>query len=185
MSNFSAVIPAADLDAANLRLEELGFGPNNFSVPCGGVLGSATHAGLHCWPNSTFYSALVAMQADFPALKIRPGTGAPNFDELMSAESLTWIQPDGAHDVYMKGDQVGFGGKTWESLIDNNVWEPGTSGWREVVSQGYPEWVQPTGAHDAYQTGDRVSFEGANYESTMDANVWSPSVLPSAWSEIQ
>ena len=28
----------------------------------------------------------------------------------------------------MKGDRVTHKGKTWESTIDNNVWEPGAAG---------------------------------------------------------
>lgn len=43
-----------------------------------------------------------------------------------------WAQPDSTN-AYMKGDQVTHNGKTWESDIDNNVWEPGVYGWSEVV----------------------------------------------------
>ena len=46
-----------------------------------------------------------------------------------------WEQP-GSTNPYMKGDQVTHNGKTWESLIDGNVWEPGAVGtetlWKEV-----------------------------------------------------
>lgn len=72
-----------------------------------------------------------------------------------------WVQPTSAVDAYPLGWTVTHGGKTWVSLTPANVWEPGVSGWREVVDDGGPPaWVQPTGAHDAYQTGDRVAFEG-------------------------
>lgn len=43
-----------------------------------------------------------------------------------------WVQPTGAHDAYMAGDVVKFtDGKTYKSLIDNNVWAPDTypAGW--------------------------------------------------------
>lgn len=72
-------------------------------------------------------------------------------------------------------------GKTWESLTPFNVWAPGVSGWRELVTEGYPAWVQPTGAHDAYAKGARVSFEGSDYESRIDGNVWSPTAYPAGW----
>jgi len=88
-----------------------------------------------------------------------------------------------ATNMKAKGETVTHDGKTWESLIDRNVWEPPV-GWREVVAQGYPEWIQPTGAHDAYNTGDRVTFEGADYESTIDANTWSPTEYPAGWSQL-
>ena len=43
-----------------------------------------------------------------------------------------WEQPDSTN-AYMAGDKVTHNGKTWESDIDNNVWEPGVYGWSEVV----------------------------------------------------
>lgn len=47
-----------------------------------------------------------------------------------------WEQPDSTN-PYMKGDKVTHNGKTWVSLIDNNVWEPGATGtaalWQEVT----------------------------------------------------
>ena len=48
-----------------------------------------------------------------------------------------WEQPTGAQDAYNTGDKVRHNGKTWVSLVDGNVWEPGTAGtealWSEVV----------------------------------------------------
>lgn len=50
--------------------------------------------------------------------------------------ALDWVQPDSTN-AYMKGDKVLHNGKTWESLVDNNVWEPGVVGtealWVEVT----------------------------------------------------
>lgn len=46
-----------------------------------------------------------------------------------------WEQPSSTN-PYMKGDKVKHVGKTWISLVDNNVWEPGAVGtetlWGEV-----------------------------------------------------
>ena len=46
-----------------------------------------------------------------------------------------WEQPSSTN-PYMKGDKVKHVGKTWISLIDNNVWEPGAVGtetlWEEA-----------------------------------------------------
>lgn len=46
-----------------------------------------------------------------------------------------WEQPESTNG-YSNGDKVTHNGKTWESLTDNNVWEPGAVGtdsiWREV-----------------------------------------------------
>lgn len=49
-----------------------------------------------------------------------------------------WEQPD-ATNAYMTGDKVTHNGKTWESLVDANVWEPGATGtetlWKEVTKE--------------------------------------------------
>ncbi len=42
-----------------------------------------------------------------------------------------WEQPESTN-PYMAGNRVTHNGKTWESTIDNNVWEPGVYGWVEV-----------------------------------------------------
>lgn len=42
-----------------------------------------------------------------------------------------WVQPDSTN-PYSKGDRVTHNGKVWESLYDNNTWEPGVHGWEEV-----------------------------------------------------
>jgi hypothetical protein len=44
-----------------------------------------------------------------------------------------WVQPDSTN-AYMTGDKVMFEGKTYESLIDNNIWNPidYPAGWQEV-----------------------------------------------------
>lgn len=49
---------------------------------------------------------------------------------------LPWEQPQSTN-PYKKGDRVTHKGKTWESLVDSNVWEPGAVGseslWKEIV----------------------------------------------------
>lgn len=107
------------------------------------------------------------------------------------AEGEAWIQPVGARDAYPLNWVVAHGGKMWESTTPGNVWEPGVSGWREVIDEpapgeqpaSSPAWVAPTGAHDAYAIGDRVSFDGVEYESTINGNVWQPGVH--GWTPIE
>ena len=107
-------------------------------------------------------------------------------------EGEEWSAPTHAGDAYRADAVVTHEGKTWRSLIPFNVWEPGVSGWREVVTDDDgnptdepPEYVPPTGQHDAYHTGDRVTFEGQVYESTIDNNTWSPAEHPPAWKLIE
>lgn len=89
-----------------------------------------------------------------------------------------WSQPTGAYDAYPTGWLVTHNSKTWESTTPANVWEPGVSGWREVVEEGEApaDWVQPTGGHDAYAEGDLVTYDGQVWESTAADNVWVPGV---------
>lgn len=50
-------------------------------------------------------------------------------------EIPVWRQPTGAQDAYMIGDKVHYPGESdpvFESIVDNNVWEPGVYGWRLV-----------------------------------------------------
>ena len=69
-----------------------------------------------------------------------PDTAPSLFAEVLPGQSGTgigeWAQPDSTN-PYMTGDQVTHNGKTWESLVDNNVWEPGAQGsealWQEVT----------------------------------------------------
>lgn len=49
-----------------------------------------------------------------------------------------WEQPDSTN-PYSKGERVTHNEKTWESLVDNNVWEPGALGteslWKDVSEE--------------------------------------------------
>jgi len=106
------------------------------------------------------------------------------------ARDAEWVQPTGAHDAYLKGDEVEHDDKLWVSTVDYNVWEPGVSGWREKAgtdedgNEVPADWIQPTGTHDAYHTGDRVTFEGEVWESVIDNNTWSPTDYPQGWEKV-
>ena len=54
-----------------------------------------------------------------------------------SSVVLDWEQPLSTNG-YKKGDKIKHNEKTWESLVDNNVWEPGAVGthavWKEVTA---------------------------------------------------
>lgn len=60
-----------------------------------------------------------------PALWVRTST----------EEWPEWIQPQGAHDAYAKGDKCSHIGKHWISNVDANIWEPGVYGWEEVTAE--------------------------------------------------
>lgn len=63
-----------------------------------------------------------------------PDTASSLFAKVLIPDTGTipeWEQPDSTN-PYAKSDKVTHNGKTWESEIDNNVWEPGVYGWKEV-----------------------------------------------------
>lgn len=142
---------------------------------------------VRVWTYRPWTEEELAAQAEAAAQQARYVTHEAILDAtaaLMAdahTDGAPWVQPTGAHDAYPLGATVTHGGKTWANLTPANVWQPGVSGWREVVSEGYPAWVAPTGGHDAYNTGDRVSFGGGNWESLIDANTWSPTSYPAGW----
>ncbi|MBR2266337.1 MAG: hypothetical protein IJ882_06690 [Paludibacteraceae bacterium] len=65
-----------------------------------------------------------------------PSTSPSLYVKVSIEEIPDWVQPTGAQDAYNKGDKVKHNDKTWESLVDNNVWEPGATGtetlWKDV-----------------------------------------------------
>ena len=71
-----------------------------------------------------------------------PDAAPSLFAEVLPGQDGTWIGEwarPGSTNPYMIGDRVTHNGETWESLVDNNVWEPGAQGsealWKEVETE--------------------------------------------------
>lgn len=89
--------------------------------------------------NGKLYKVLQAhtSQADWT-----PDTASSLFAEVLPGQDGAgvgeWVRP-GSTNPYMTGDRVTHNVKTWESLVDNNVWEPGAQGsealWQEVETE--------------------------------------------------
>ena len=64
---------------------------------------------------------------------------------LRPDQVAVWDQPGGAGDarIAMRGDARAAGGRTWESLIDWNVWRPDVAPllWRLLVPPAVAEWA--------------------------------------------
>lgn len=69
-----------------------------------------------------------------PAQNTRPSVTPSMWTPISdpSEEFPAWVQPIGAHDAYSLGDKVSHAEKHWESTVNNNTWEPGIYGWKEV-----------------------------------------------------
>lgn len=64
------------------------------------------------------------------ALEAKVNGGGDTPDETIPE----FVQPTGAHDAYMTGDKVIYGGVVYRSTTDNNVWNPDVlpSAWEKV-----------------------------------------------------
>lgn len=119
-----------------------------------------------------------------------------------------WVQPQGGHDMYLKGAVVEHNGRTWRSRIPNNVWEPGNTSdpqaWRwweditdevaedddapgedetieEEETQGLPPW---DGEGHQYITGDQFDHEGTPYRVLQDHQSqphYTPDIVPALY----
>lgn len=94
--------------------------------------GQTYEAGKRLEHNGIIYKVLVThtSQADWT-----PDVAPSLFAKVLIPDSNVipeWEQPESTN-PYAKGDKVTHNGKTWESEVDNNVWEPGVYGWNEVV----------------------------------------------------
>jgi|SRR5690606_26355481 len=126
------------------------------------------------------------------AESLAQATQAARERDLAPGEHVVWVQPTGAHDCFPMNALVSHVGKVWRSTTPANVWEPGVSGWEEVVEGGGPSpWIQPTGTHDAYylnptegQKGPTCTHVGRIWRTLVDANVWEPSAAsPTLWAD--
>lgn len=80
-----------------------------------------------CLQSHTAQAAWTPPQVSALWAEILPGQDGGGDEEIPE-----WVQPDSTN-PYMAGDRVTHNGKTWESAIDNNVWEPGVYGWDEMA----------------------------------------------------
>lgn len=80
--------------------------------------------------NDILYKVITAhtSQADWT-----PDTASSLFAKVLIPNSDVipeWEQPYSTN-PYMTGDKVTHNSKTWISIVDNNVWEPGVYGWEQ------------------------------------------------------
>ena len=96
-------------------------------------IGSEVAVGERLWYDGKLYKVI---QAHTATELWTPDHNPALYTEISIEEFPEWRQPLGSEDAYHLGDKVKHNGATWESLVDNNVWEPGAVGsealWREV-----------------------------------------------------
>lgn len=187
-----AVIPVANMLAANATLQTAGFGPGNFSVAA--YTGSnVTFAALHAWDNPAFEAAVAAL----PGVIVNTaGGGADAVNTLIQAQGARW--GDQAPALPTSGNAVA---GTLYRYTDGTLWSciqtfsrttfgapPAT--YPALIRQSripgtVAPWVQPIDQFDAYKlvnpfTGlpDRATHNGSRwFVSQADGggnNIWAP-----------
>ena len=194
--SFCAIVPVANMQAANTALQNAGFGPNNFSVPS--YAGpNPSFASLHSWSNAAFEAAVKAL----PGVQWEQSEGDPavRTSALMATEGAQW----GADAPPLVG-QVTPGLYTHDGILwwviqayDTATWPDPVAVPALVVQARVPGevtiWVQPLNQFTAYYlhnpfTGlpDQVTHNGKTwYVSQGDAagmNIWEPGVF--GWLEV-
>ncbi len=191
MSNFSASIPVADMDAANASLELDGYGPNNFSVPAYGGP-SPTVGLLHAWGDPAFEAAVAAIpnveivQAGDPIEATAEAAGILGATFWADALPLTGSVTPG---LYVDGENV-----LWWVIqpYDTAIYPdptviPALIRQAKIPGETLP-WVQPIDQYDAYKlenafTGepDQCTHNGSTWKVTQadgaGNNIWEPGVF--------
>lgn len=129
----NAAILVAQMQAQSMTDEQALSVQNIYPVWDGnGVAYTTDYKVVH---NGTLYKCLQAhtSQDDWT-----PDAAPSLFAKVLIPDASVipeWEQPESTN-PYMAGDKVTHNGKAWESLVDNNVWEPGITGteslWNEV-----------------------------------------------------
>lgn len=203
MSNFSASIPAANMQAANDLLNNTAqtpgvksYGPNNFSVPA--YAGpSPSVALLHAWGDPEFEAAVAAI----PNVTITQGTDPVAMTTAAAtAKGATWgsdAQP--LTGTVTPGLYVDTEGVLWwviqsydTAVYPNPILIPALIRVAKVPGESLP-WQQPIDQYDAYKLvnpftgeGDFSIHNGRKWQVTQadgsGNNIWEPGVF--GWSDI-
>lgn len=176
MTSLCAIIPAANLQAANTTLAAAGFGPGNFSVASftGAI---ATHAALHAWHDPVFSAAVKALagvvweesegdpvtrtKALIEAQGAQWGTNAPELPDGPVTANTLYRYEGGLWWVIQPHDRSVYGGDPaqYPALV-RRAREPG---------KALP-WVQPLDALNAYRLLD--PFTGKPEVYTHNGKEW-------------
>lgn len=179
MSGFSAIIPVANMAAANATLEAQGFGPMNFAAP---AFSSAqpSHAMFHAWNDPLFRAAVEAL----PNVVIQDGLETPRetVNVMASNIGVDWAQSAKPFEgVVMPGlhyRMVNNLPEYWWVVqqYDTAVWpDPSAPGLLALVVPArmpgeVTNWVQPINQFTAYFLVN--AFTGKPDEVFHNGQVW-------------
>ena len=195
-----AIIPVANLLAANTTLAEVGHGSNNFSVPAYTGPG-ATHAALHPWSDPVFEAADKALPGG--VCESSEGDPITRTKALIEAQGAKW----GAQAPQLPSSGTVTAGSLYQ--YNNQLWSVIQTFSRTTYSAApdtYPAlirrvhvpgeleaWKQPLDQYDAYKLvnpfngqPDRCTYGGFTWKVTQadgsGNNVWQPGVY--GWTKV-
>lgn len=195
-----AIVPVAQLAAANAALELAGFGPRNLSVAAYGATG-ATHAAMHAWEDAAFREALALVPGVVVSDPEDEGDPVTLTAALIASQGAKWGEQapalpttgnvtagslyrfeDGVWSVIQTFSRTTYGAhpNTYPALIRNLRDPHKAEAWRQPIDQ-YDSYklVNPfTGKADTAIHGGKV------WRTKVDNNVWEPTAQSAEWEEI-
>ena len=195
-----AIVPVAQLAAANAALELAGFGPRNFTVAAYGATGP-THAALHAWEDAAFRAALALVPGVVVGDPEDEGDPVTLTATLIAAQGAKWGAQAPALPTtgnVTAGSLYRFEDSLWSVIqtFNRSTYGAHPNTYPALIRRvrdpyKAEPWRQPLDQYDSYQlvnpfTGkpDRCVEAGKTYGSKIANNVWSPSGYPAGWREV-
>lgn len=156
------------------------YAPNSEQTPAGFTVEEGRV--VRRWRTRPEVTALARVSAAFDGQQLA-------VRETLATEGLAegdeWRAPAGYHDTYPLDWVVSHGGKRWRSTVMGNAWEPGVSGWAEILEEGdIPEWRQPH-AGEEYAPGALVTHNGHLWRNDLETpNGWEPGAQGAGWTDL-
>lgn len=128
-------VPGTGTESLYVRVDDIHAGTADDPIPYNGNMELIEN--LYYIQDNVLYkctrstgTAVYNALSELVGLYVEVVTSEP--EEPTGEEVAEWVQPDSTN-PYMTGDRVLHNGSTWESTVDNNVWEPGVYGWAEAT----------------------------------------------------
>lgn len=194
-----AIVPVAQLVAANAALELAGFGPRNFTVAAYGATG-ATHAAMHAWEDAAFRAALALVPGVVVGAPEDEGDPITLTAALIAAQGAKWGAQAAelpATGTVTAGDVYRFEDSLWSIIqsFDRTTYGEHPDTYPALIRRlrdpyKVEPWRRPLDQFDAYKldnafTGrpDECEYGGKFYRTKVDVNVWEPAA-GALWDEI-
>lgn len=130
-------VPGTGTESLYIRVDDIHAGTADDPIPYNGNMELTEN--LYYTQDGVLYrctrstgTAVYNALSELVGLYVEVVTSGTEPEEPTGEEIAEWVQPDSTN-PYMTGDRVLHNGSTWESTVDNNVWEPGVYGWAEAT----------------------------------------------------